>query len=329
MPPRPLFVAATRQHTGKTTVSLALMSGLLKRYSKVGFSKPVGQQHVSVKEGGVDTRVDKDSQLIKDYFELDHISYHDTSPVLVPRDYTKQYIDGEISSAEQSAKMTDAFQRVSASSDCVLLEGTGHVGVGSIIGMSNAGVAAHLGADMLLVANGGIGSAFDDLEINRIMCEEQGVRIRGVVLNKVVPSKVEMVRDYFGRAIQERWGVPLLGVVPDLPFLGKATLGDIQSTVLPKAQLIAGHKFSNLHYGVDDVNAVTTGIRRFMRRTVRPALLPCVACGRLRVPDPRPTPTGPSPRRAPWRLAPRRAAAVSVLACPVHRELLLRLRVAA
>ena len=28
--PRPIFVAATRQHVGKTTVSLALMSGLKK-----------------------------------------------------------------------------------------------------------------------------------------------------------------------------------------------------------------------------------------------------------------------------------------------------------
>ena len=37
---RPIFVAATRQHVGKTTVSLALMSGLQKRYDKVGFLKP-------------------------------------------------------------------------------------------------------------------------------------------------------------------------------------------------------------------------------------------------------------------------------------------------
>lgn len=41
---RPIFVAATKQHVGKTTVSLALMSGLQKRFEKVGFLKPVGQQ---------------------------------------------------------------------------------------------------------------------------------------------------------------------------------------------------------------------------------------------------------------------------------------------
>jgi cobyrinic acid a,c-diamide synthase len=32
---RPIFVAATRQHVGKTTCSLALMSGLAKKFKKV------------------------------------------------------------------------------------------------------------------------------------------------------------------------------------------------------------------------------------------------------------------------------------------------------
>ena len=33
---RPLYVAATRQHVGKTTVSLAVLSGLQKRFDKIG-----------------------------------------------------------------------------------------------------------------------------------------------------------------------------------------------------------------------------------------------------------------------------------------------------
>ena len=44
MSPRPIFVAATKQHVGKTSVSLSLMSGLKKRFKKVGFIKPVGQE---------------------------------------------------------------------------------------------------------------------------------------------------------------------------------------------------------------------------------------------------------------------------------------------
>ena len=74
MPQPTIFVAATRQHVGKTTVSLALMSGLQKRFNKVGFLKPVGQQHLPVRdESGNQLRVDKDVQVMKEYFKLDHV----------------------------------------------------------------------------------------------------------------------------------------------------------------------------------------------------------------------------------------------------------------
>ena len=204
---RRLFVAATRQHVGKTSVSLALLSGLQKRVSKVGFIKPVGQQHVTVSCGEHgEVRVDKDVQLMKEYFDLRHIAYPDMSPVIVPRNYTKAYIDGKIALEDQKQTITSGMAAVSGASDVTLCEGTGHVGVGSIIGLSNAAVARHLDADVLLVANGGIGSAFDELEMNRAVLQQNGVRLRGVVLNKVMPEKVEMIRDYFGRAIRERWG---------------------------------------------------------------------------------------------------------------------------
>lgn len=52
--------------------------------------------------------------------------------------------------------------------------------------------------------------------------------------------------------------------MPDLPFLGKASLRDFET--LFEAELLAGHDFRGLHYGVDDAFLVTTGLRRFLRR---------------------------------------------------------------
>ena len=260
---KPLFIAATRQHVGKTTCSLAILSGLTQKFDRVGFIKPVGQQHVAV--DGSDVRVDKDVQLMKEYFGMEHVAYEDMSPVIVPRNYTKQYVDGGGSLlAEQKAKILAATARVEAASEATVLEGTGHVGVGSIIGASNADVAAWVGADVVLVANGGIGSAFDELEMNRIMLKDKGVRVRGVILNKVRPDKVDMIRDYVGRALRDRWGCPLLGVVPDLPFLGKATLDNYEK--LLEAEFISGQRHRDLHYGASDLACVTTAVRRFLRK---------------------------------------------------------------
>jgi dethiobiotin synthetase len=150
---RPIFVAATKQHVGKTTTCLAIMSGLQKRFGKVGFIKPVGQQHVAVPGNEKDQviRVDKDAVLIREHFGLDHIDYQDMSPVIVPRGYTRDYVDGKIDPDGQVNDVLESMQRVANSSDAVLIEGTGHCAVGSIVGLNNAKVASLFGADMVLM----------------------------------------------------------------------------------------------------------------------------------------------------------------------------------
>jgi hypothetical protein len=65
---------------------------------------------------------------------------------------------------------------------------------------------------------------FDELELNRVLCQHYGVRIAGVVINKVIPDKLEQTRHYMGKAMRQAWGVPLLGCIPDRPFLGYVTL---------------------------------------------------------------------------------------------------------
>ena len=223
---RPIFVAATKQHVGKTTTSLALLSGLQKRFERVGFIKPVGQQHVAVQSSEDPKeiiRVDKDVVLMREHFGLHHVQYKDMSPVLIPRGYTKQFVDGEIEFDYQLSAVHESMKNVTERSDVVLLEGTGHCAVGSIVGLNNAKVASLLGADMVLIANGGLGKAFDELELNRVLCQHYGVRIAGVVINKVIPEKYEQTKHYIRKAMLQTWGIPLLGCIPDRPFFGMSS----------------------------------------------------------------------------------------------------------
>lgn len=192
---RPIYVAATKQHVGKTSVSLALVSHFTKRFGpeNVGYMKAVGQQCQRVWEDAQDEElargekghyvtIDKDVKLIRDHFRLKHLKFADMSPVLIPRGYTKSYLDGEIDHQSQMADIRRAYlnivrsttnydrQGVKSSSSITICEGTGHAGVGSVVGAGNARVAAELGADVVLVANGGLGKAFDELELNRSLC---------------------------------------------------------------------------------------------------------------------------------------------------------------
>ncbi|KAF0717778.1 Aste57867_2095 [Aphanomyces stellatus] len=264
-----VYVAATRQHVGKTSTCLGLLQGLTNRFDHIGFLKPVGQQSVVV-EGGV--RVDKDVRVAKgaqharggvmslvEIFNLTQCDYADMSPVVIPPGYTRDYLDGKITLETQLDRIHTSFNRISARNQFTVVEGTGHTGVGSIVNVNNARVAAELGVDMLLIANGGIGSAFDDLSLNRAMCKSYGVRVRGVILNKVRPSKVDMMWDYFPKALKQ-WDVPLLGVVPDLPRLAQHSMLDFEE--LFQTELLCGHSRRLRQFNA--VNLVTSGLRRFL-----------------------------------------------------------------
>lgn len=174
--------------------------------------------------------------------------------------------------------------------------------MGSIVGLNNAKVASVLGADMvctrcldplfhgklllymhrfwsniflsfvwarttiivrqLLIANGGLGSAYDELELNRVLCQHYGVRIAGVIINKVIPEKYDQTKEYMGKAMMNTWRIPLLGCVPDEPFLGCPALADLER--LFGTELICGKEHRFRHYSVDSINVVTTNLTRFL-----------------------------------------------------------------
>ena len=87
-----VFIAATGQHVGKTTLSLGILSGLKKRFTSVGFFKPVGQE--LVQRNGQE--IDKDAVLFKDHFGLSS-DYATLSPVHAPKGFTRDFLDGKVS----------------------------------------------------------------------------------------------------------------------------------------------------------------------------------------------------------------------------------------
>ena len=64
------------------------------------------------------------------------------------------------------------------------------------------------------------------------------------------------------KVLEEKWGVPLLGCVPDRPFLGCPALMDIEAIF--KTKLINGEKHRFRHYRPTDINLVTTSLTGFL-----------------------------------------------------------------
>lgn len=54
--------------------------------------------------------------------------------------------------------------------------------------------SAKLNMDVVCIALGGLGSSFDQLAMNRELLVKHNVRMRGVILNKVNPQKMDMIK---------------------------------------------------------------------------------------------------------------------------------------
>jgi BioD-like phosphotransacetylase family protein len=206
---RRVFVAATRMNDGKTTTCLGLTAALQAMGLHVGYIKPIAQRVVM----SGDDQVDEDTLLIDGLFDLD-IPIAAMSPVAIGPEFTKQYLENPDEIGPQlKDRICRAFDRSAYGKDIVVVEGSGHAGVGSVFGASNADNARVLGSKAIIVAAGGIGKPIDEIALNKALFDKAGVEVVGAILNKVMPDKLEFIRDFAGRGLR-KLGVPLLGVVP-------------------------------------------------------------------------------------------------------------------
>lgn len=219
-----IFVAATQQNDGKTTSALGLFAALRKRMGRIGFIKPVGQRFVDV-DG---MQIDEDSVLIDQTFSVS-TPLEAMSPIAVEPDFTRRYIE-KSNNEVLVRRIQHSFDRTSWEKDFVIIEGTGHAGVGSVFDLSNARVASLLESKVILVTTGGIGRPIDEVALNKALFDKEGVELLGVIINKVLPNKYDYVRDFADRGLA-RLGIELLGCIPEEPVLANATLGQICKTI--------------------------------------------------------------------------------------------------
>jgi BioD-like phosphotransacetylase family protein len=257
-----IFIAATRQNDGKTTVSLGLIAALQKNYPRVGYIKPVGQRFVEIEE----EKIDEDIVLMDSVYSL-NCPLVDMSPIAVEPDFTRKYLQTSNNEALVK-KIQKAFDRVAWEKDFVLCEGTGHAGVGSVFDLSNAQVAKILGAKVIIVTQGGIGKPIDEVSLNQALFDKEGVEIIGVIINKVIGSKLDYVSEFARRGFKRK-GLELLGVLPHERILPKPTLELIRDEL--KAEVLsAPGALRNL---VDDVVVGAMGAQNAMSHFKRGMLL--------------------------------------------------------
>ena len=229
--PPVVFIAGERQHAGKTTTSLGIISALCEHMdpADIGYFKPVGQEMVTLPNG---ERIDKDVLVVQQFTDLDMSEPGMLSSVRVVSGVTRNYIQ-----SENRHQITELFEAsikrtLDALSDkkLIIAEGTGHPGVGSVVGLSNARVANLLDARILYLVGGGIGRTLDELEVDLSYFAHHCSQVGGVLFNKVLPNKLDQMASVLTEeAIQRifsQWAPPLnvFGYMPQVEYLNNPSM---------------------------------------------------------------------------------------------------------
>ncbi len=253
-----IFVAATGQNVGKTTTCLGLYDKLIKTGLNSGFIKPVGQRYLRVG----DIKIDEDSYLIQKIYNTKCPLKH-MNPIAVPLGFTQEYIDnGRHENLLQT--VFDSYGVVQKGRDFVLIEGTGHAGVGSVFDISNALVAKSLQSKVIIVTDGGIGKAIDSLILNKCLFDSRDVDLLGVIVNKVFIEKYDKIKYYVEKSLNQK-GIKLLGVIPFQDQLNNPNLEQIREVL--NGTYITGKNHSqnpveNIIVGAMSVSNILKHIKR-------------------------------------------------------------------
>lgn len=218
---RGIYIAGSGKDAGKTTLCLGLAGAFQARVEGgVSFFKPLGQK-IKVVDG---ESVGQDAWFIAKALGLS-IPLGESTPMLASRGAAERYVlTGEPRGMEDAVKR--AFREFRKNTGLVLVEGTGHPGVGSVFDLGNARVASLLGIPAILVLDGGVGSTIDSFCLCRDTFKIHGVPLLGVVINRVLPAKLEAVSATL-RAWFAAREIPVFGILPFVERLARPSIATI------------------------------------------------------------------------------------------------------
>jgi len=235
MAPKIVYITGFRQHAGKTVASIGLIS-LLRKFmppEKIGYIKPVGQELVQISGGA---KVDKDVKVIEKFCGIPDMKLENLSPVQLGSGFTKDYLKNEDKSnisKRFSRDIVNSFDSM-VNKDIIIAEGTGHPGVGGIVGLSNAHVGNLIGADILYISGGGIGKALDMLEVDLSYFLYMKTNVRGILFNRLIPNKINTVKEYITeKLLQEMYPgfkhpISIYGYLPTIEDLPNPSMGVVK-----------------------------------------------------------------------------------------------------
>jgi phosphate acetyltransferase len=239
-----IYIATSEENSGKSIITLGLMSMLIGRTAKVGYFRPIVEDF---EEGKFDNHI----ETVIGHFGLD-ISFQDAYAITKSK-LIKKKNKGKI--GEVIDLIIEKYKRLEERFDFVLVEGTSFTGEGTAIELGiNVLIAKNLGIPAIIVGSGNgktLEELVDSLYLAYDSFKVKEVEVLAVIANKVQPENIELVTDRLKKSLPE---AVLVNSIPIISSLNNPTIQEIVKEL--NATVLFGAAFLNNQIGSFSVGAM-------------------------------------------------------------------------
>ncbi|KFF17132.1 phosphate acetyltransferase [Flavobacterium hydatis] len=226
-----VYIATSEQNSGKSIITLGLMSMLMGKTAKVGYFRPIVEDFI-------DGELDNHIETVITHFNLD-IKFEDAFAITKSK-LIKKKNKGKI--GEVLDLIIEKYKRLEERFDFVLVEGTSFTGEGTVIELdTNVLIAKNLGIPTIILGSG-IGKTLDELVDNLSLVYNsfkiKEVEVLAVIANKVQIENVDLVTSGLKKSLPE--GV-LVNAIPVISSLNSPTVQEIVNELDAKVLFGAAH----------------------------------------------------------------------------------------
>ncbi len=239
-----IYIATSDYNSGKSIITLGLMSILIGKTAKVGYFRPIIEDFV-------DGEVDNHIETVLSYFNLD-IEFKDAYAITKSQ-LIKKKNKGKI--GEVLDLIIEKYKKLEERFDFVLVEGTSFTGEGTSIELDlNVLIAKNLGIPTIIVGSG-VGKTLEELLDSLYLVYDsfkiKEVEVLSVFANKVQPENIELVTTSLQKSLPSN---VLINTIPLISSLNNPTMQEIVNEL--NAKVLFGENYLNNEIGHYSVGAM-------------------------------------------------------------------------
>jgi len=239
-----IYIATSEHNSGKSIITLGLMSMLIGKTAKVGYFRPIIEDF---KDGKIDNHI----ETVISHFGLD-IAVEDAFAITKSK-LIKKKNKGKI--GEVLDLIIEKYKRLEEKFDFVLVEGTSFSGEGTVIELDmNVLIAKNLGIPTVIVGSG-VGKTLEELIDSLYLAYDsfkvKDVEVLAVIANKVQLQNIKVVTDGLKSSLPAAVSV---NAIPLIPSLNNPTIKEIVEVL--EAKVLFGADFLNNEVGNFSVGAM-------------------------------------------------------------------------